>query len=44
MQDLSVLGIIGTQEIFNIRNALVLQDIIRNGVKLWMLQKDDEVQ
>jgi magnesium-transporting ATPase (P-type) len=44
MHDMKVLGTIGLQDIFNVRDTLVVKDIIRNGIKVWMLSSDDEIQ
>lgn len=44
MHDMQTLGIIGTQDIFNPRDTLVIEDMIRNGIKVWMLSNDDEIQ
>lgn len=40
---LNILGVIGTQEIFNFRDTLVIEDMIKNGVKVWMVSKEDEL-
>ena len=42
MQDFNPLGIIGTEEVFNFRNSLVIQDLMKNGIKVWLLSQDDE--
>jgi hypothetical protein len=42
LYDLEALGVIGLQEVFNPRNSLVVEDCIKNGIKVWMLQKDPE--
>ena len=44
MYDMKTLGVIGTQDLFNHRDALVLQDIVKNGIRLWMLEDEDEIQ
>lgn len=41
--EMEALGIIGVQEIFNLRDSLVIQDVIRNGIKVWMLARDDDI-
>lgn len=43
MFELKVLGVVGTQEIFNFRDTLVIEDMMRNGVKVWLMSKDDEI-
>lgn len=40
---LNILGIIGTQEVFNFRDTLVIEDLMKNGVKVWMMSKEDEL-
>ena len=44
MHDMKTLGVIGTQDLFNHRDALVVQDLIKNGIRVWMLEDDDEIQ
>lgn len=43
MHDMKTLGVIGTQDLFNHRDALVVQDLIKNGIRVWMLEDDDEI-
>jgi hypothetical protein len=40
---LSILGIIGSQDIFNFRDVLVIEDLMKNSVKVWLLSKEDEI-
>ncbi|CDW78012.1 adenylate and guanylate cyclase catalytic domain containing protein [Stylonychia lemnae] len=42
MFELQTLGTIGLQEVFNIRDSLAVQDLINNGIKVWMLSREDE--
>ena len=43
MHEMKVLGTVGLQDVYNVRDTLVLQDLIRNGIKVWMLSSDDEI-
>ena len=44
MHNLTVLGVIGTQEIFSDRDTLVFQDLLSNGIKVWFLSKEAEIE
>ena len=44
MHDMKILGTLGLQDVYNTRDALVIQDLMRNGIKVWMLSTDDEIQ
>lgn len=44
MHNLTVLGVIGTQEIFSDRDTLVVQDLLSNGIKVWFLSKEAEIE
>jgi hypothetical protein len=43
MYGLKILGVVGTQDLFNFRDTLVIDDLMKNGVKVWVLSKDDEI-
>ena len=44
MNDMKILGVIGTQPVYNLRDTLVLEDLMKNGVRVWVLSEDDEIQ
>lgn len=44
MHEMKILGTLGLQDVYNARDALVVQDLMRNGIKLWMLSAEDEIQ
>lgn len=43
MHDMKILGTLGLQDVYNTRDALVIQDLMRNGIKVWMMSAEDEI-
>ena len=43
MYDMIDMGVVGTQEVFNFRDTLVVEDLTKNGIKVWIVSKDDEI-
>lgn len=39
---LEVLGILGVQKTIHLRNRVTVDDMILNGVKPWLISKEDE--
>ena len=39
---LEILGVLGIQKPIHLRNRIAVDDMILNGVKPWIISKDDE--
>ncbi len=43
MHEMKILGTVGLNEVYNVRETLIVEDLLKNGVKVWMISSDDEI-